>query len=198
MTEKYPRGDDTPISRSINEAVKILRGYGIFIDLTKEWPSQGPDYWNNLRQLHDKVWRMVYAQRMPDCKVTYMHDDGDATLQCDGVEHVATTEGKIYREVTVSEPELVLRRICKNGPLSDWRNRRMIPEEEIQKVGEYIVNHSTEDPVSIGHLAAKGNRFENPDYQSAREELVSLFRDALAKSDPALYDKYKRCLDGRG
>ena len=102
MTEKYPRGDPTPIIRSIEKAAKILRSRGIYIDLTKEMPlASSADYWLVLNHLHDDLWRRVYASdpKTKTCKVIKVHDDGDATLNCGGVEHVATTEGKLYKEV---------------------------------------------------------------------------------------------------
>jgi len=102
MTEKYPRGDPTPIIRSIEKAAKILRARGIYIDLTKEMPlASSADYWLVLNHLHDDLWRRVYASdpKTKNCKVFKIHDDGDATLTCNGVEHVATTEGKLYKEV---------------------------------------------------------------------------------------------------
>lgn len=102
MAEKYPRGDPTPIIRSIEEAARILRARGVKIDLTIEMPHAGDlDYWYHLNKLHDKLWRMVYANnpKTKNCKVTKIHDDGDATLICGGVEHIASTEGKLYREV---------------------------------------------------------------------------------------------------
>lgn len=207
MNEKYPHGDPTPIIRSINEAVRILAAKGIFIDLTQEMPrAADQNYWNNLRALHDRLWTMVYAKNPSTaaCEVTHVHDDGDVTLDCGGVEHVATTEGKLYREISVSDPELSLRRICKNGPVAGEtpyarKNRRLIPEDEIKKAGAYIAENTRPDEVDpefIQAIVLGSDRYTNKDYESARVELLELFRYALAKSAPTLYDKFRKCLGG--
>jgi len=94
--------DPAPIIASIEEAAKILRARGVKIDLVKEMPHAGDqNYWMELVHLHEKLWSMVYANytKTKACKVVKIHDDGDATLNCGGIEHVATTEGKLYKEV---------------------------------------------------------------------------------------------------
>ncbi len=202
MTEKYPRGDPTPIMRSIEQAAKILRALGVNVELRKELPhASDQNYWQVLNNLHNKLWRMVYAKnpKTADCEVTHVHDDGDTTLKCDGIEHVATTEGKLYREI--SDIERLLVRLCKNGPVTNSHNRRLIPEYAINETEDYIISHTKNnpdvDPEFVSVLAKGSDRMMNKSdaYDAARKELLQLLNTTLAKSDPSMYDKFKRCLE---
>lgn len=200
MAEKYPRGDPTPIISSIEKAAKILRARGIIIDLTKEMPHAGdPDYWYHLNKLHEKLWSMVYAgtTKTQNCTVTHIHDDGDATLNCDGVEHVATTEGKLYREI--SDLEITCHRLCKEGPPITLHTRRLIPEDVLGEIGKYVVENTKEvdvDPLFVDVLVKSSDRRVNitENYEAARKELLTLFKETLEKMDPGIYDKFKGCL----
>jgi len=184
MPEKYERGDPTPILRSIEKAARILNARGIPVDLTKEMPWSGaPDYWRILNALHDTLWRMVFAK-----------DAGKVTISS----QVATELKAItYHEHTPLES--TCHYICKEGPPTTFQARRQIPVGAFREAGEYIVTHTTDeevDPEFIGVLIKASDRMLNTteNYEIARQALLQLFKETLAKTDPKVYDKFKGCL----